>query len=91
MNKYAIKGIAALILMGLGGFLLTRYGDAEYKRGKAEALAEYNASAIDKGNNQNEIEYELRSLDNVDLIARYCRWVHDMPYSECVKAYNFIK
>jgi len=91
MNKYLITGIAALILMGLGGFLISKYGEAEYKRGKAEERANQSAAVIEEGNNQNEIEYELRSLDNVELINRYCRWVYDLPHSECVKTYNLVK
>lgn len=83
--------LAALILIGLGGFLIKQYGAAEYKRGKTEAVAENNAAVIEQGKKGNQIAYELRTLDNDKLIRRYCRWVYDIPYGECVSSYNFVK
>jgi cell division protein FtsB len=77
--------------MGLGGFLIKQYGASEYKRGKADAVAQQNAAVVQQGKKQNEIEYELRTLDDDDLIRRYCRWVYDMPYDECIRSYRFVK
>ena len=91
MNKYLVIGIAALVLTALGGFLIKQYGYSEYRRGKAEAAAKSNEAVVKDNMKRNGIEYELRTLDNVKLVSRYCRWVRDIPYDECVRTYNFIK
>lgn len=90
MNKFLYIGIAALFLMGVGGFLIKQYGNSEHKRGKAECVAEQNAGVVVEGKKRNELEKELRALDDPELVARYCRWVRGISYSECVRTYRFI-
>jgi len=28
---------------------------------------------------------QIRELSNDDLVKRYCKWVHDIPYDECLR------
>jgi hypothetical protein len=32
-----------------------------------------------------KLEIEIMRLDDAALVRRYCRWVYDVPYNECVE------
>lgn len=50
MNKYLTISIAAVVLLGLGGFLIHAYGKAKDTAGYNRAIAEYNAVSAKAGN-----------------------------------------
>lgn len=85
MNKGLIALIAATVLIGLGGVLLKAYGNSEYKRGFADAQLKIAAVNEESRKQYEQKKVEIRNLDDLKLIARYCRWVHDIPYSECLR------
>lgn len=71
MNKYFIILLVALGLTALGGFLITRYGDARYDAGYNKATAESTAADVQAGNTaRNELESiqnETYNLDSSDI------------------------
>lgn len=32
-----------------------------------------------------KIKKKVKSLDDTALVERYCKWVYDVPYDECVR------
>ena len=50
MNKYLIITIAALIIFGLGGVLIWKFGEAKDEAGYNRAIAESNAAASHAAN-----------------------------------------
>lgn len=57
--------------------------------GKSKGITEQKSTqnqAIVKEVIRHEVkEREIRSLSNSDLVRRYCRWVYDLPYDQCIK------
>lgn len=78
--------LAALVITGLGGLLLARFGALKYEQGKSDKIIE-----VMKEQKAGELQYEkkkieVRYLDDDALVRRYCRWVYDISYAECVRA-----
>lgn len=70
-TKYLISGIAALVLLSLGGFLIKTYGSAKYKEGKAFAERECIATNAEQNQDvireRNRVENETRNLSDSDI------------------------
>lgn len=61
-----------------------------YNEGKSSCVAEQNNAVIQEVNRYENKKTEIRRLGDDDLIQRYCRWVYDVPYSECVANYSYV-
>ena len=94
-KKYIIYALIAGVVISLGSFGINKFintiEDTAYDKGYETARAEQSTAIVDEGKRHDGIKYELRTLDDVDLIDRYCKWVYDLPHSECVEAIRIIK
>lgn len=85
MKSWIISLIAATVIIGLGGVLLKAYGNSEYKRGYADAQLKVEVVKEEAKKRYEQKKVEIRNLDDLKLIYRYCRWVYDLPYTECLR------
>lgn len=73
MNKYLIMILAAGVMIALGGFLIMRYGSAQFDAGYNKAQSEYNIAAAAAGNeaarNLERIDHETRQMDETAIDA----------------------
>ena len=71
MKTNLVMCLAALVLIGLGGLLINRYGQARYDQGVSDTTAAQVAAA-DKANmeerkNLEDIKYETDNLDDASV------------------------
>lgn len=90
MNKYLIIGIAALVLIALGGFLIWQFGEAKEDVGKKTEQAIVNKENVKKVKRYEKRKQENRTIADDELVKRYCRWVYGTTYDECVSSYKFV-
>ena len=66
MKTWLITGIATAALLGLGGYLIHGFGDAKFKAGQSDAIAD-NAVAVITINETNakELERILNETQNM--------------------------
>lgn len=77
------------VIIALGTFGINKaintIEETAFDKGYSQANAENATAVVKKGKDNEKTQYELRTLDDVDLVDRYCKWVSDVPHSECVK------
>jgi len=83
--------VAVAVLIALGSVLIKSYGSSEYRRGKADAVASVNAEVVKEGKKHEKKKLEIRNLSNDDLVRRYCKWVYDVPYAECLRTVRIVE
>lgn len=68
--KYAIIGIATAVLISLGGYLITSYGNSKYDKGYAKAYNEMSTAnsklAASNAKLLEELSNEVRNSTDVD-------------------------
>lgn len=75
MNRIII--IAAVVLVSLGGFLITKFGKAKYEQGYSRCVIDAKATVEEA---TEVLKDELRkdlSCDNVDRLLNVNVWVHE--------------
>lgn len=70
--------------------LILSYGNSKYDSGYKAAMLEVAKNNEAKIVENEKIEKKLNTLDDAALVRRYCKWVYDLPYEQCVKTYKFI-
>lgn len=86
--------LAALCVIALGGFFihsaLKSARTAGLERGRAECAENQNRAIQHEKKKRIERKKEVNKLDDADLRKRYCVWVRDIHYDECVRAVVFV-
>lgn len=90
MNKYLILILVAAVLMGLGGFLINRFGAAKLKEGTSTERAENNAEVVQELKKYEKQKQKNYGDDDTKRAKRYCRWVYGSSYNNCVSNYKFV-
>ncbi|MGB0817424.1 MAG: hypothetical protein ACPGQQ_00865 [Candidatus Puniceispirillaceae bacterium] len=62
-----------------------------FNEGKKAGCAAQTATVIEKTADDAKKKIEIRRLDDDALVRRYCRWVYDLPYDQCVRTVKPIK
>lgn len=86
--------LAALVIISLGGFFihsaLKSARTAGLEQGRAECAENQNRAIQHEKKKRIERKKEVTKLSDDDLRKRYCEWVRDIPYDECVRAVVFV-
>lgn len=53
--------------------------------GYQSCLTDQLAKTVGIQHETTKLEIEIMRLDDDALVRRYCRWVYDLPYNECIK------
>jgi hypothetical protein len=53
--------------------------------GIKECQGKQNEQTLTKVIKHENKKQEIRSLDDGPLVRRYCKWVYDIPYDECIR------
>jgi len=90
LYKYRVYVVWFILLVSYPITYYTGYG---YGYADGEARIEYVTVTkyIERVGKRNEKKKQIRSLDNDALLRKYCKWVSDMPYDECVRTYRFVE
>ena len=75
--------VVVLLLIGL---LVFGYGIKQYNAGYKAAENEYRIERLEGEDARSKLEKEVITLSKPDLVKRYCHWLRDADYSECVQA-----
>lgn len=86
--------IAALVITSLGGYFinsaLKSARTAGLEQGRKECAEKQNRAIQDEKKRRIERKKEVIKLSDDDLRKRYCYWVRDIPYDECVRTVVFV-
>lgn len=89
MSKYLLPVLAALCLIALGGFTINKTVNSAIDKadlaGYARCKSENATAVVQKVENNEKIKQDVIRLDDAALVRRYCHWVYDTPYDECVR------
>lgn len=83
----AIAAACAVIGFGFGYGLGYFNGKGE---GKKTEQAAQNTAVLQKVKSNEKKKQEIRRLDDDSLKRRYCRWVFDKSFDECVRTIKFV-
>lgn len=73
-------------------FIVYGYGYyTGYSNGKARVEYITIEKYVEGKKNYEQKKTKIRSLNNDDLRKRFCKWVYDIPYDECIRTYNFVE
>lgn len=78
--------VLTLVILGLGTFIIYRFGDAKFDAGKATNQAETNEQVVRKIKNYEEGKIKIREVSDDKLISRYCKFVYDKTYEQCLSS-----
>jgi hypothetical protein len=83
-NRLSILLGAALIIISFNiGRTTGLYSGRN--EGIRECQAKQNEQTLTKVIKNESKKQEIRGLDDDVLVRRYCKWVYDIPYDECVR------
>lgn len=80
--------VAAVVTLALGVY---KAGEKSAQLKCAKEQIAHNAAVTDEVKKYESTKAKIRSLDDDELIRRYCHWVYDISYSECVRTYKFVQ
>lgn len=83
MNK--ALAVVVSVCLALSALTIWMYGNARYSQGHAVCSSTVLKDAINAGKEYEKKEQEVMRLDDDGLVRRYCRWVYDIPYDQCVQ------
>lgn len=84
MNK--VLGIAGLIAVVIFTTVVILHGNARYAEGEASCKASIAENTVAQVKKREKTKQEVIRLNDADLVRRYCKWVYDLPYDECVRS-----
>ena len=90
MNSYLVAGIASIVLLGLGGYLIHKYGDSKEDKGVFKERSETSTEVVKEIKEYEKTYIELRKVDDAALAERYCHFVFDTSYSKCLSSVEFL-
>ncbi len=86
MNKALGIGLAVALLSA--GVAVWLYGNARENVGENKTVVSQIVAVEEIREKHEKKKQEIHSIDDVERIKRYCKWVRDSSYSECVRTYS---
>lgn len=88
--KAWIYAVLASLLAGYTGYFIGVYEASDRANIKVENT--YVKAELKGKQNYAKVKKEVNSLNDVELIRRYCRSsVHDVPYDKCVRTVTYVE
>lgn len=90
MNRYAVFVIFAAVIALWGSILIVQYGSSQYDKGYETAKGDMTHAYEKAVRELRQTRKELGNLSDDDLIRRYCKWVYDISYDDCVRTVKYV-
>lgn len=62
-----------------------------YQEGKNSCINHQSTLIVKEIKKNERKEIEIRRLSDDDLVKRYCKWVYDVPFEQCIKDHTNAK
>jgi hypothetical protein len=89
--KLIIIGVAAMVLIGLGGYFINKFADTNVKVGKVTCEKDQAVDIIDEKKLYEKQKIKNAQIPNADFLRAYCERVcFTTPLHQCMREAGFI-